>query len=73
MEITLETGLHTQAPLLQLLLAVCMQSDLIIAENLHSCEITLENVLQGSLQLKKEGTTLVLSVQLLEPPLQNNQ
>lgn len=50
-----------------------MQSDLIIAENLHSCEITLENVLQGSLQLKKEGTTLVLSVQLLEPPLQTNQ
>lgn len=52
----METGLHTQAHLLQLLLAVCMQSGLIIAEDLHSCEIALENVLQGSLQLKKEGT-----------------
>lgn len=52
----METGLHAQAHLLQLLLAVCMQSGLIIAEDLHSCEIALENVSQGSLQLKKEGT-----------------
>lgn len=73
MEITLETGLHAQAHLLQLLLAVCMQSGLIIAEDLHSCEVALETASQGSLQLKKEGTTLVLNVQLLEPPLQNNQ
>lgn len=50
-----------------------MQSGLIIAEDLHGCEIALENVSLGSWQLKKEGTTLVLSVQLLEPQLQNNQ